>query len=145
MLAPFVALDVKRLALIIATVAAGLWLGGIVHLLIAIQSLFSENRSLGSNAGPTLFGVFQWYGLGLGIVTAIAAWLGKAKAVGLLAIVGIVAAALLPIWIMPAMASAEAGSEAFKRLHGLSMIVYLVEFAGAAAATLLLAWRAGRP
>ena len=135
----------KRVAFVVAVLAASLWVGGIVHLLIAVQSLFGESRSLGADAGPVLFGVFQWYGLGLGVVTVVAAWFGKAKVAAILALVGVVAAALLPVWIMPAIATAEAGSDAFKRLHGLSMVVYLVEMTGALAALVgLAAWKQSR-
>ena len=139
-----------RAALVLATLATALWLGGIVFLLVGVQALFTGERAVAARAAPILFGVFQWYGLGVAIValiaTAAALLVGKrAKrlwiAAGLL-LLGTVVAALLPAWIMPAMANLQAAGETagdtFKRLHGASMAVYLLCAASSLGALLLL-------
>ena len=139
----------RRTALVLATLATALWLGGIVFLLVGVQALFAGDRDLAVRAAPVLFDVFQWYGLGLAALALLAAAAaivgGRATrlwvAVGML-LAGAAAAALLPAWIMPAMAdlqaAGETGGDAFKRLHGASMLIYLACAASALTALLLL-------
>ena len=54
-----------------AIVVLGLWLGGLVTLVIFVASLFTHDHTLASSAAPWLFHVFERYQLGLAAVALV--------------------------------------------------------------------------
>ena len=123
-----------------------LLLGGGLTVLVGVQTMFSRDRSVAVDAAPILFDIFQWIALALtsfALLTSIGGYAfkrGKAASVALLLSVG--ASAFVSFYVMPKMdhlqAIGESGSDAFKSLHGQSMIAVLGLLGGALVATVLM-------
>ena len=141
-------------ALLSVTVA--LWLGGLASLFLFAQSLFNADRALAVRAAPVLFDVFAPYQGLLAVVAVLTAgaWWAAARqpaagwTAGLIAVAALGAAAVA-LYIVPRMEAirlaGESGSDAFKRLHGASMAVFLAESVALLIVAVLLATTGHRP
>jgi len=120
----------------IVTLAWALWIGGLLALFIFVSTLFRNDREIAVQAAPQLFVAFQQYHLILAAIAlvAIVAWRIVAPArmvlvmfvlLGLAACCGVAVA----IWIIAPMEKLRmeglGGSPEFKRLHGMSMMLYV--------------------
>ena len=65
---------------VLATFAWGLWLGGMVALVLFVTRLFGTSRQTGLASAPVLFDTFAWYQIALGAVAVLATALWCARA-----------------------------------------------------------------
>lgn len=118
--------------------AWALWFGGMIALFLFVQTLFAHDRAVAVEAAPQLFIVFQKFQLILAAITlaAVVAWRVAAPSRAVVAIVVLLAVATfagvaISVWIMPRMnelrALGESGGEEFRRLHGRSMMLFMIE------------------
>ena len=136
----------------VLTLAWGLWFGGLITLFIAVTSLFNTfagDRSLAGSAAAGVFRRFELYQLVLAAAAVIAAFALRAAARGhapaarrgTIVLVTVVLAAGLAVvstFVVTARIDAmrlqrQSDTPEFRKLHGISMTLYLAE------ATLLLA------
>jgi MFS superfamily sulfate permease-like transporter len=109
-----------------------LWFGGAVAILIFVQRLFHFDRNIAIVAAPQLFLTFEKYQLVLAAV-ALAALFARKRLSALLPLIlaATVMATLSAVAVTPRInrlrIAGETSSAAFRALHGLSMIIYLVE------------------
>jgi hypothetical protein len=135
---------------VIVVLALGLWVGGLVALLMAVMTAFGAGREYGVVVAPALFHRFEPYLVGCAIVSAggIVTWrwqvsCSRAKRV-LLALVlgGAVMGTISIVAITPRIdALREAGRSDtidFKRLHAMSNVMYLLQLTLAGAAMVVL-------
>jgi hypothetical protein len=128
----------RYLASFVVTLAWGLWFGGMVALVLFVQTLFAGNRSVAVEAAPMLFVAFGRVQLLLGACALIGtfAWWVLTRRRGvmtlfvLFAISAALAAASLMLVVAPMERLREQGrreSPEFKRLHGASTSLYMGE------------------
>ena len=129
----------RRLFGILTMLVWGLWFGGLVTLFIAITTLFSAlDRHTAGVGAARIFRVFNRYQLAVAAGALIAAFFWRV--VGpprfkelLFTFFGIATAGAcaIAIWIAPKIAALQAQglteSAQFGKVHGLSMVVYLIE------------------
>lgn len=142
-----------RIASIVVWLCSALWLGGMIFLFAAVQSLFRTfprtSSDVAMQAAPTLFGVFETYQLLLAAVAVIAAfiWYLSSRSRWIIAIFILLAvagagAAVSSTLITPRMetlrAAGQSGSPRFARLHAGSMQCYMIEAGLLLAANLIL-------
>ena len=130
-------------------VAWALWLGGTVATLLFVQHLFSHDRELALTTAPELFLVFEKYQLALAVVCAVGV-IGvrrRSAVVIALVLIAVVIALTSAFVITPAIdhlrLAGQSQTPAFRRLHGLSMLAYLVNVLVLLAVGVVLAWRTG--
>ena len=125
------------------TLAWGLWLGGLVMLFIALQSLFgtfSARRELAGEAASGMFRAFAYYRLGLAAAALVCTFLwrvvekSRATVVAftlftLATLAAVYSVGVLTPQIEHLRVLGQTHSHQFMRLHGLSMGVYLIESA----------------
>jgi hypothetical protein len=128
------------------TIAWALWLGGAVATLLFVQRLFHGDRSIAVVVAPQLFLTFEKYQLTLAAIAVIALGMSSGrKRAGLvpLILIAAVTATVSALIITPRVEHlrlvGEQASAAFRTLHGLSMLVYLIEVVLLLAAGILLA------
>lgn len=141
----------RNLVLRLCLLLVGLLLGGGVMLLVGVQAMFTKNRDVAVEAAPILFDVFQYVAIGLsGLALLGLLFCFKVRGMGVkfaafLMLIATGAAGYLVGYIMPTMdrlrATGESGSDAFKNLHGQSMIVYLALLGASLLAFVMLSWR----
>ncbi len=113
----------------------GLWFGGNIALFLFVSSLFRQNRSLAIDAAPVLFITFERYHLLLAGASVVlsGAWLARDRsrattALFVLLILGGLAAAGSAAFITPRIMQLrhlhQTDTAEFKRMHGLSMMIY---------------------
>src|SRR5437868_2479354 len=56
---------------LLAALAWGLWLGGLMTLFLTVSHLFSVNRSIAVNAAPEMFDIFERYQIALAAAALI--------------------------------------------------------------------------
>src|SRR5216117_1386248 len=127
-----------RLCAIFVVLVWSLWFGGLIALFVFVTTLFHNDREIAVQAAPQLFVAFQKYHLILASIAlvAVVAWriVSRSKLVlvifillGLAACCGVAVA----IWIVGPMEVLRehgfSGSAQFKRLHGLSMMLYTAQ------------------
>lgn len=128
----------RYLASFVVTIAWGLWLGGMVALVVFVQTLFARNRTIALDAAPMLFIAFERVQLILAaaaIVGTFCWWmLTRRRAVmglfALFAVSGAIAAMSTTLNTTPMEQLRAQGlreSPAFKRLHRRSTSMYLAE------------------
>ncbi len=135
----------------VATIASGLWLGGLVMLFMSVSSLFKtfgDDRATAGLAATGIFHRFETFQIILAGVAIAAVELslrhGRRKLwIGLPLILAALIAMAITFGITPkldAMRLAhESASDAFKKLHGAAMIAYLAITALVSLATATLA------
>lgn len=123
-----------------ALVAWALWLGGLVALFIAVQTLFTtfaDRHDLAGMAASAIFTRFNVYQVVLALIALFAALLApastrpaKSTSVALIAL-ALLLAVLISFWLAPHIEQmrqqAATHSPEFNRLHGLSMFLYMAE------------------
>jgi hypothetical protein len=126
----------RTLLAIVTLVAWSLWFGGSVAMFIFVQTLFRNNRAVAIEAAPMMFRVFAMYQIVLAGVAVISVgiWRLASKRAVLtttfwllaLASAGVVATGA---YITPRMErmrlQGQSSSPEFRKLHGVSMVVYL--------------------
>ena len=143
-----------RVASILTCICTALWLGGMVYLFIAVQTLFSAFPRPGSTvaveAAPRLFGAFERYQLILACVALLAAFAWSVATRSRLAMTAFIlialagaAAAVSSTLITPKMqqlrVEGKTATTPFRRLHGQSMIIYTSQAALLLAAAIVVA------
>jgi hypothetical protein len=132
-----------RLLPVVLTLAWGLWFGGVITLFLAVTSLFDTfkpDRALAGTAAAGIFRRFEFYQLVLAAVAVSAAALLRASrhaALGrrtlLLVLLALAAGTALTSTLVVSSRiehlrqSRLTDTPEFRRLHGLSMAVYLAE------------------
>lgn len=126
---------IQRFLAIVTLFAWALWFGALVTLFLFVTTLFHNDREIAVQAAPQLFVAFQKYHLIVATIALVAlvAWriVSRSKMVlaifillGLAACCGVAVA----VWIIGPMEALRepgfSGSAEFKRLHGLSMMLY---------------------
>ena len=123
---------------ILVAVAWALWFGGLITLFLVVTQLskiFIDRRDIFGQAGSGTFIMFERYQLVVGALALISAFALRLVSpavvrtaffsVLILAAVGAVAS---PMWITPKIEAlrqaGETSSPQFKKLHGVSMMVY---------------------
>ncbi|CAN5456983.1 hypothetical protein BH10PLA1_BH10PLA1_10620 [soil metagenome] len=132
-------------------VAWALWLGGAVTLLILVSRLFQFDRGLAVQVAPEMFLTFERYQVTLAVVTVAAAIVNRASQTKSLLFV-VPPAALIAtasaVFVTPRInhlrLMGQIETPAFRGLHGLSMVLYLVEVILLLIAGLIIA-RMSRP
>jgi hypothetical protein len=128
----------RSLVVVLSLLAWALWFGGLVALFVFVPALFRTDRDIAVQAAPIIFIVFQKYQLILACVTLVAAVAWRICSPGRLLVAGFVLLALatfagvgVSIGIIPRMNElrvlGESSSPEFKKLHGVSMALYLFE------------------
>jgi hypothetical protein len=122
----------------VANIAWALWFGGMIALLIFVQTLFRADRPLAVSAAPHLFAAFESCQLTLAAVAIAPAVPGLARARSIpsawfpiLLLIGaalaIVSSAIVTPEINRLRAANETHGPAFSRTHGISMVVYTAQ------------------
>jgi hypothetical protein len=139
----------RNVMAILCSVAGSLWFGGTMALFLFVSTLFSQDRPTALAAAPRMFLVFEKYQLVLAAVALLAAFTWRiltpsrwiTSVLVTLALAG-AAAAMSAALVTPKMetirAAGESSGPAFRRLHGISMMIYTFEAALLLIATLLL-------
>jgi hypothetical protein len=140
---------------ILVTLAWGLWFGGLVMLFISVTSLFhtfADQRDVAATAASGLFHSFDSYRLIVAAAALVATFVWRVAggasrlktAVFTLFALAVIAATCSAVLITPKIerlaAAGRTNSPDFRRLHGASMGVYLVETLFVAGAGMLLPW-----
>lgn len=130
----------RYLGSFIVTLAWGLWFGGMIALFVFVQTLFAGNRAVAVDAAPMLFGAFERTQLLLAacaLIGTFTLWLltRRRAAMTLFALFAISAAvAALSTTLVTApmeqlRMQGQTSDPQFKRLHGVSMMMYVSEAA----------------
>src|SRR5438270_4993666 len=131
----------RRILHALLSLVWGLWFGGLVMLFIAVQTLFNtfaDRRPLAGEAASAIFRVFNYYHLALAAAALLLTffwWLagrsGRKMTVFFLLALATVAAAGVSGMLAPKLEHLRiqglTQTTDFRRLHGLSMGVYLIE------------------
>jgi hypothetical protein len=141
----------RTAAAALVCIAWGLWLGGLGAIFLFVTRLFAVDRDLAIKTAPQLFLVFQRYQ----IVLAAAALLGavawrvvwpsaRATALFWMLAVAAVMAAVGPMLVTGPMlklwAAGQSESQQFRRLHGLSMLLFSAQGVVLLVIGVLLPW-----
>lgn len=131
----------RKVLPVIVVLAMGLWVGGLVALLMAVMTAFGVGREHGVVVAPALFHRFEPYLVGCAIVSAggIVLWrwrvsCSRAKRVLLALVLGGAVMGTISIAVITPRIDAlrEAGRSDtidFKRLHAMSNVTYLLQLA----------------
>jgi hypothetical protein len=122
----------------VCNIAWALWFGGMIALLIFVQTLFRTDRAIAIAAAPHLFHAFENYQLALGVIaiaSAIPVWIStrsRAAAVLLLMlaialVLSIISKTVITPEIMRLRAAGETHGPNFGKIHGISMLVYTAQ------------------
>jgi putative Mn2+ efflux pump MntP len=128
----------RTLLPVVISLAWGLWFGGIIMVFIAVQTVFAAfdpDRQTAGFATSRVFLVFEWYQLALAAVllAALIAWrlMACTRLKRWLLVLAIGAAALAvtsTAIVTPRIESmreqGQTGVPEFRRLHGVSMLLY---------------------
>ena len=130
----------KHLISSLTIITWALWFGGGVALMIFVQRLFRYDRSVAVVAAPQLFLLFERYQLVLAAIAVPCAvgWRMRMRSASSSAFAGLLIVCMAiaiasATWITPSIerlrVTGQSGSPEFRHLHGVSMLVYLTEFA----------------
>ncbi len=123
-----------------ATLAWGLWFGGVISLFIFVQKLFSIDHDLGAQAAPHLFMLFARYQIGLAAAALVATFFWRqatpsrsVTALFILLTIAFAGALFSGYYVTPHLEelrlSAQIHDPQFRRLHAMSMVTYMTEAA----------------
>ena len=140
----------RYLASFVVTLAWALWLGGMVALVVFVQTLFARSRTVALDAAPLLFVAFERVQLLLALAAVVGTFcwwlLARRRALlvlfGLLAVSGAIAAMSTTLNTAPMEQLRAQGlreSADFKRLHRRSTKMYMAEMVLLLAAGAILA------
>jgi hypothetical protein len=141
----------RKMAAGLVCVAWGLWFGGLGALFLFVADLFAKDRPTALNAAPEMFLVWERYQLVIaaaGLVGAVA-WRVLSGSVRVSVIFSLLAVAAVPAALGPIFVTSRmerlreeglASGEEFKKLHGISMMVYSGEVLVLLGAGVALPW-----
>jgi hypothetical protein len=120
---------------VVLTFALSLWFGGLIWLFVTVSKLFALDRPMAVLIAPTFFNSFNRYQLSLGIcacLTAAALWWLHRRKLNLVPVACVATALIVVIAIFAVtyrldalrLAGQSQGVD-FRKLHGLSMVLYL--------------------
>jgi glucan phosphoethanolaminetransferase (alkaline phosphatase superfamily) len=132
----------KRVLMTVALLAWGLWLGGMIAVIVLVIALFSQDRAVALAAAPRMFHVFEVYQLFLAAAALAAALLWRRKVLATLFALAAVGALASHLAITPRMDALQqlhqTETPEFAQLHGIATTVYMVDAALLLAAGLIL-------
>jgi Domain of unknown function (DUF4149) len=145
---------IRKLAAGLVCVSWGLWFGGLGALFLFAARLFNQDRETALKAAPILFLIFERYQLLLAAaaLVGVVCWRISGGGVRVTFLFSLLAAAALPAALSPILvtsrmeqlrAQGQSSSEQFKKLHGISMIIYSGQTLILLAAGLTLPWTLG--
>lgn len=122
----------------IVMIVWALWLGGLATLFMLVTRLFKEHNDLFHQAAPVIFQMFEQYQIvvaGVALVVSFVFFLAEKRASRLVLFILFSVSAggsvVNSVILTPAMEKIRldggAGSPAFMKLHGESMLIYLSE------------------
>jgi len=148
---PYITAMLRKLAASLVCIAWALWFGGLGALFLFATRLFQEDRPTALKAAPVLFLSFERYQLLLAAaaLVGVVAWRVLGGSIRVTVLFCLIAAASVPAALSPMLitsrmeqlrARGESSSPQFKKLHGISMMVYSGETLILLAAGLTLPW-----
>ena len=141
----------QKLAVRLVCIAWALWFGGLASLFLFLTRLFAVDRPTALKAAPILFSIFERYQLLLAAATllGVVAWRILGGSVRVTVLFCLFAAASLPAALSPMLITSrldqlrlegQSSSPQFKKLHGISMMIYSGQTLILLAAGLTLPW-----
>lgn len=141
----------RRLAAGLVCIAWALWFGGLGALFLFVTRLFSEDHPTALKAAPVMFIAFERYQLLLAAAALLGtvSWRVLTGSARVTLLFSLLAAATVPAALNPILVTSrmeqlrlqgQSSSEQFKKLHGISMIVYSGQTLILLAAGLSLPW-----
>jgi len=138
----------KILFKLIAQIAWGLWLGGLIALFMFVLTLFHNNHDLAVQTAPQLFHVFEIYQLVLAPIAVISSLLRRQNAMVILfalaSIGAVVSTALITPRITAMNLAGQTHTPEFGKLHGESMMIYMTNAGLVLAAGIVMAVKKDR-
>lgn len=124
----------NRILSYLVTIALGLWLGGLVALILFVSTMFVKARAIAVDAAPVLFNAFERYQLVLAAVSLLTLviwrWAGRSKTKTMAIAATLIATALAALqigYITPKIEAARNTDRAvFDRFHHLASTNYTV-------------------
>jgi hypothetical protein len=141
----------QKIAASLVCIAWALWLGGLGALFLFATDLFANDRPTALKAAPQMFLVFQRYQilLAAAALLGVVAWRILAGSIRVTVLFILLAAATVPAALGPMFVTSrmeqlrqqgQSSSPEFRKLHGISMIVYTGQTLILLAAGLTLPW-----
>jgi len=141
----------RRIAASLVCIAWALWLGGLGALFLFVTDLFANDRPTALKAAPQMFLVFERYQILLAAAALMGAvaWRVLAGSIRVTVLFFLLAAATVPAALGPMLVTSrmeqlrqqgQSASPEFRKLHGISMIVYSGQTLILLAAGLTLPW-----
>jgi len=120
---------------VVFLISWALWVGGTVAILLFVQRLFSDDRNLAVMVAPKMFHIFEAYQIILAAASIVSlVLLGRQRHRSLIwcLILAAVSIAVISISVItPKLEHFRLASEqhtsAFRAIHGLSMMIYLIQ------------------
>jgi hypothetical protein len=144
----------RKLAACLVCIAWALWFGGLGALFLFVTRMFNVDRPIALKAAPIMFLVFERYQLPLAAAALVGTvcWRILGASARVTVLFALLAAATVPAALSPMLITSkmeqlrlqgQSSSEQFKKLHGISMIVYSGQTLILLAAGLTLPWTLG--
>ena len=141
----------RRMAASLVCIAWALWLGGLGALFLFVTDLFAKDRPTALKAAPQMFLVFERYQilLAAAALMGVVAWRILAGSIRVTVLFILLSAATVPTALGPMFITSrmeqlrqqgQSSSPEFRKLHGISMIVYTGQTLILLAAGLTLPW-----
>jgi hypothetical protein len=141
----------RKIAASLVCIAWALWLGGLGALFLFVTDLFARDRPTALKAAPQMFLVFERYQilLAAAALMGVVAWRILAGSIRVTVLFILLAAATVPAALGPMFVTSrmeqlrqqgQSSSGEFRKLHGISMIVYTGQTLILLAAGLTLPW-----
>jgi hypothetical protein len=141
----------RRVLSTLFLLAWGIWFGGILFLFLTVTTLFGQSRQLGAAAAPPIFLCFEKYHVILACICILLAtlllptpprrarrWIFAVIAVG--SVTALISSQFLTPRINALHVAGLVNTPEFRRLHGISFILYLCEAIAMLAVGLILPW-----
>lgn len=140
-----------KIAAGLVCVAWGLWFGGLGALFLFVTDLFTHDRPTALQAAPEMFLVWERYQLVIAAAALVGAvgWRILAGSVRTTVIFSLLAIATVPAALSPILVTSrlerlreqgQSSSAEFRKLHGISMMVYTGETLLLLGAGVMLPW-----
>ncbi|MGD0767921.1 MAG: hypothetical protein ABSB42_06960 [Tepidisphaeraceae bacterium] len=141
----------QKIAASLVCIAWALWFGGLGALFLFVTDLFAKDRPTALTAAPQMFLVFERYQilLAAAALLGVVAWRILAGSIRVTVLFVMLAAATIPAALGPMLLTSrmeqlrqqgQSSSPEFRKLHGISMIVYSGQTLILLAAGLTLPW-----
>ena len=137
-LPPYIIPMLRSIASALVCIAWGLWFGGLGALFLFATRLFAEDRETALKAAPMMFLAFERYQLILAAVALVGVviWRISTGSIRVTVVFSLLAIATIPAALGPMLITSrmealrvqdQSSSPEFRKLHGISMIVYTGE------------------